>query len=228
MRALRHSEMLAAVNTELTDWQTGRGVKGGELLKPAIMSYGGFPLFLRRRAEEPIANFALDLLLGKPCLIVTHHRYFQHGMRPFTRVVESLNALDSDLAWRSLEDGIGATYSVRTKPERSYDVQLFSPRTALRFDNDADQIAFVKSEPMVGSQLQVLCNGERISVDAEEGRLRFRATIPHNGRAMIEVKIAPDAPVRPMEQNATYRFRVAVRRYLSEFRDNYVDRYRWF
>ena len=60
---------------------------------------------------------------------------------------------------------------------------------------------------------------------AEEGRLRFRATIPHDGRAMIEVKIAPDAPVRPMEQNATYRFRVAVRRYLSEFRDNYVDRY---
>jgi len=57
--------MLSAVNTELVDCQTGAGVKGHELLRPAIMSFGGFPLFMRRRAEEASANFALDLLLGK-------------------------------------------------------------------------------------------------------------------------------------------------------------------
>lgn len=227
MCALRHSEMLAAVNTELTDEQTGRGVKGGELLKPAITCYGGFPLFLRRRAEEPIADFALDLLLGKPCLIVTHHRYFRHGMQPFTRLVESLNALDSDLAWRRLEDGIAATYSVRIKLDGSCDVELFSPRTALSFDNGAEQIAFVKSEPMAGKRLQVLCNGEPIGMDYEDGRLGFRARIPHNSRVVIEVAIAPAGPVRSLKQNATHRFRVAARRYLSEFRDNYLDRYQW-
>jgi hypothetical protein len=68
MRALRASPMLSAVNTELVDCQTGAGVKGHELLRPAIMSFGGFPLFMRRRAEEASANFALDLLLGSPAL----------------------------------------------------------------------------------------------------------------------------------------------------------------
>jgi hypothetical protein len=226
MRALRHSEMLAAVNTELIDRQTGRGVTGGELLKPAIMRYGGFPLFLRRPAEEPIANFALDLLLGKPGLIVTHHRYFRDGLHPFTRMVESLNGVEPDLTWRCLEDGIAETYLVRTTPGRSYDVQLFSPRTALRLDDGADQVAFTKSEPMAGSQLQVLYNGERMDAAAERGRLGFEARVPRDRRATIEVKTAPAAPVRSIKQPATYRVRVAVRRYLSEFRDNVVHRCR--
>src|SRR6266480_717433 len=46
---------------------------------PAITSYSGFPLFLRRPAGEPIANFALDLLLGNPCLVGMHHDYFRQG-----------------------------------------------------------------------------------------------------------------------------------------------------
>ncbi len=81
MEGLRQSEFMAAVNTELLDHSTQRGVRAGELLAPAIMSYAGFPLFLRRKMSEPLANFALDLLLGKPCLIVTHHDDFQgrHG-----------------------------------------------------------------------------------------------------------------------------------------------------
>ena len=38
MHALRQSEMLAAVNTELADHRAGRGVRAGELLQPAITS----------------------------------------------------------------------------------------------------------------------------------------------------------------------------------------------
>ena len=112
MRALRASPMLSAVNTELVDCQTGAGVKGHELLRPAIMSFGGFPLFMRRRAEEASANFALDLLLGKPCLIVTHHQFFEDGLKPLRAAVDRLNALQPDLVWTNLERGILSTYSV--------------------------------------------------------------------------------------------------------------------
>jgi hypothetical protein len=80
---------------------------------------------------------------------------------------------------------------------------------------------------MAGKRLQVLCNGEPIVVDYEDGRLGFRARIPHNSRVVIEVAIAPAAPVRSVKQDAAHRFRVAARRYLSEFRDNYLDRYQW-
>ena len=65
MRALRHSEMLAAVNTELTDWQTGRGVKGGELLKPAIMSVRRISIVPQTRHQGADRKLCSGLAAGK-------------------------------------------------------------------------------------------------------------------------------------------------------------------
>ena len=95
MQALHESSFLAGVNTELIDIQANRGVPAGQLLQPAITSYSGFPLFLRRPAREPIANFALDLLLGKPCLVGMHHDYFREGFEPLAKFVNSLNGTRS-------------------------------------------------------------------------------------------------------------------------------------
>ena len=41
------------------------------------MTYGAFPIFTRRYAFHGVENFAFDLLLGKPCLIVAHHDSFK-------------------------------------------------------------------------------------------------------------------------------------------------------
>src|SRR5262249_57327851 len=116
MEALRQSEFMAAVNTELLDHSTQRGVRAAELLAPAIMSYAGFPLFLRRKMSEPLANFALDLLLGKPCLIVTHHSDFERSMEAFAAIVRSLNRLETRLRGADLEDIVWRVYySLRTR-----------------------------------------------------------------------------------------------------------------
>jgi hypothetical protein len=129
MQALRQSPFVGVVNTELRDRQTGRGVRAGELLKPAITSYAGFPLFLRRKGEEPIANFALDLLLGKPCVVVTHHDYFQRGMQPLISLVHALNALTPALAWTSLESILSKSIWIRADPDKTTEVRLFSSLT---------------------------------------------------------------------------------------------------
>src|SRR5690606_20120855 len=102
MCALRHSDLLAAVNTELIDFRSKAGVSGWELLKPAITSYSGFPLFLRRSPKESTANFALDLVLGKPVLAVTHHEFFAEGLPPFIDFVGRMNLLDSQLVWTNV------------------------------------------------------------------------------------------------------------------------------
>lgn len=83
MQALRQSKFLGAVNAELRDAETGRGVRARELLRPAISAYAGSPLFRRRPAGDPIVNLALDLLLGKPFLVGIHHDCFQNGVERF-------------------------------------------------------------------------------------------------------------------------------------------------
>ena len=127
MQALHESSFLAGVNTELIDSQANRGVPAGQLLQPAITSYSGFPLFLRRPAHEPIANFALDLLLGKPCLVGTHHDYFREGFERLAKLVNSLKRLDPGLSWSNLETIVSETYSVQTNAESHHDVRLSPP-----------------------------------------------------------------------------------------------------
>ena len=61
--------------------------------------------YLRRPAESPLADFALDLLLEKPCLVVTHHQYYEQGLKPLQAAVESLNTLQPDMTWTNLENG---------------------------------------------------------------------------------------------------------------------------
>jgi len=224
LSALRRSALLAAVNTELVDAQTGEGVIGAELLKPAIMSYGGFPLFLRRPPDEPVVNFALDLLLGKPCLIVTHHGDFHAGMQGFMSRVESLNGLEPRLRWTNLENGIAGTYSVRRNVDQTMDVRLFGSRGDLQFEVEHEQVHFTKAEPVSDADLEVRWNQETIASQRRDGELTFTARVVTGRPMTVEVKPVPSAESIPVRQSAKYRLKVAARRYLSEFRDNYVDR----
>jgi hypothetical protein len=221
MRALRASEMLAAVNTELLDCQTGRGVTGEELLKPAITSFGGFPLFMRRAAEEPLANFALDLMLGKPCLVVTHHQYFEHGLAPLESMVASLNALQPGMAWTNLEQGIASTYSVNRIREKTA-VRLYSARTELQAGmGEALVVTKAEGDP---ERVEVLVNERPVACRRANGGLEFTLDGRGNGAVTIEARAALPG-IRPAtSQSSKYRLKVRARRYLSEVRDNYVQR----
>lgn len=227
MRALRHSDLLGVVNTELMDRQAGRGVRADELLKPAITSYSGFPLFLRRKAEEPIANFALDLLLGRPCLIVIHHDYFQSGMQPLISLVHALNALAPSLAWTNLESVVSKTIWVRASPDKTTDVRLFSSHSEVLPRDLSGETHFSKAEPLAEQSFRVIVGGEPQTFTIQNEHLLFSRCINTVEPVAIDVRLSTlnqnPATARPFN----YRTRVAVRRYLSEFRDNRVAKSFW-
>jgi hypothetical protein len=222
MRALRASEMLAAVNTELLDCRTDHGVKGADLLKPAITTFGGFPLFMRRPAEEDPANFALDLILGKPCLIVTHHQFFERGMNAFRSKVEVLNALEPGLNWTNLERGILSTYSVSTGPDGRPHIRLYGARASV-VPETSEPFVVAKAESDPGTVRVFVDGAERASTNAD-GDLRFVVNSAARSPVTIEARAA--APPKPAsEQSAKYRLKVTARRYLTEARDNYLCRF---
>jgi len=222
IQALRQSEILAAVNTELIDCRSGGGVRAGELLKPAVTSWSGFPLFLRRPAEEPPENFALDLFLGKPCLIVTHHQYFQKGMGPLMDTVRSLNKLEPGLKWTSLENGISSTYLTRETADQTLEVQSFGVRTEF-VTGKSRKILLTKYEPLADEHCEVSFGGRRIDFARQNGHIAVAAEAPA-GKVTIEVALRSAADGHQTRQALKYRLAVAARRYLSEFRDNYVDK----
>lgn len=223
MEALRHSDFLAAVNTELVDHRTQSGVRAGELLKPAITSYGGFPLFLRRKLDEPIENFALDLLLGKPCLVVTHHDDFRSGMGPFLSRVQALNALEAGLHWTNLETMVRRTYSTRGDAASAATVRLLAPSARLAPSEAGAQVSFSKAEPLGDTRFDVLVGGASVEHRRTGDDIVFQAFVPA-AAPEVQVRVASPPVVSRRGRPLSYRGKVAARRYLSEFRDNYVTR----
>ena len=230
MQALRRSDFLAAVNTELIDDRAQRGVPAGELLKPAIASYAGFPLFLRRKPEAPITDFALDLLLGKPCLVVTHHDDFRRGMEPFARLVGALNTLEPALRWTNLEAIVAGTYSTRATTADHFDVRLVTGRTALASADvgAARTLRFFKTETLANEVFEVHVDGRPTRVTRSGSEIAFSAPGGTAAATTVEVHLSVPGPRHaPHPGPLRHRAKVAARRYLSEFRDNYVARSTW-
>ena len=219
MQALRESSFFAGVNTELIDNQTSHGVPAGQLLQPAITSYAGFSLFLRRSADEPIANFALDLLLGKPCLVRMHHDYFRGGFDPFVQLVSSVNALDPTLSWTNLETIVSHTYSARRKSESRGEVRLFSPYT--RVTTRKRFISFLKCEPLQDKRFEAWIEGQSIAASRNGESVVFPAELETESETAIRIGMSPVPTSRLPSYSPRYRMQVATRRYLSRIRDNH-------
>ena len=71
------------------------------------MNHSDFPIFTRRYAKEGLENFAFDILLGKPCLVVAHHSDFHDDSREIVTLIERLNHLNAQVVWTSLADVSG-------------------------------------------------------------------------------------------------------------------------
>ncbi|HEX4997493.1 MAG TPA: hypothetical protein VFY29_04680, partial [Terriglobia bacterium] len=80
MEALKRNNYEAALNSTAipVDQPRSHGLTLADLMTPAVMKFSAFPLFMRRYPRS-LADFALDLFLGKPAILVEHHDYFRNG-----------------------------------------------------------------------------------------------------------------------------------------------------
>ena len=123
---LKRYDFIAAVNTELKDTSEKKRVTIKDMLQPAITCYGSLPLFLRRKISDGIGNFAFDLLLGKPCLFVTHHDDFSSDMSNIRRLFDEINSLRDPPEWRPLEDLVARTGLSRTVGKNTTELKVYS------------------------------------------------------------------------------------------------------
>jgi len=191
LKALKTTGYVAAVNS--TPFPVGGSsdpLRVRDLLAPAITRYSDFPLFIRHY-PNCIAEFALDLFLGKPALIVEHHDYFRNGYDRIQTFVEQINRLSDDVTWCGLEEVVRTTCLKRQRDDGAFDLQ------------------FYHNHPLIVDA----GTGDKQSLPREN--LPVRLDFPSvNGDSDLQLGSPP------------YRTGVSVRRYLCEFRDNYLSRSR--
>jgi hypothetical protein len=226
---LKRNGFLAAVNTELVpvDSQNAH-TRIRDVWDVAIMTYSGFPIFTRRYAFHGLENFAFDLLLGKPCLIVAHHDFFKDGGAGVLELIEKIGSLNCSLHWRPLGEVIRRSCRRRTNGAGSEVVQMYG--SELLIGNTLDQaiemrILKRKSQEEVVSE--ILCDGKPVSWVTEDEQLVIGERIPPRNEKCFRVVYREQAPEGKVSQSLSFELSVATRRFLSEFRDDYLSRSRF-
>jgi len=225
-RALKLNGFIAAVNTEVAPVQReANKTQIADLWSMAIMKYGTFPIFTRRYFAHGIENFAFDGLLGKPCLIAAHHDVFRDHGRNLVDFVGRLNSLQWTLVWRPLNEALRRSFTFRCLADGTSLIRMFA--ASLMVTNpepQARRMLLLKEEDDPDCVQAVYVNQTPVNFRVEGGYLQVRLNVFPGEAVAVRVAYrdlsAPNAAEDPHED----KFKIAARRYLSEFRDNYLSR----
>lgn len=224
MSVLKQTDFIATVNNDVVSADPHRpSVTIAEVWDTAVMRYSTFPLFTRRYPWEGVENFAFDILLGKPAIIVIHHEYCSDGCERLTKFIDSLNGLNSPLTWRSLGEVVTRSCRQREVSPDLMEIEIYG--TELRVKNrSAERMRHLirrrESEP---AGIKEICSEtESITWNSTEASIEFSIELDPGESRMIEIRFHDLIRNGRHKDNISYRAKAALRRYLCEIRDNYI------
>jgi hypothetical protein len=229
-RALKLNGFIAAANTEVAPAHADENKTTiADLFSLAIKSYGSFPIFTRRYLSHGVENFAFDGILGKPCLIGAHHDDFAGGARILLRVIAKLNSSNWKLRWRSLGDTITRSFNLRKLNGGDPCVEMYGSNLIYANSHASNTgVTFIKEESDFECVKAVTVSGSPVDHVYNSGYLQFKVSVPPQESADVRIVYSGGYSggqnLSSVQDGVKYRAKALLRRYLSEFRDNYLSR----
>src|SRR5205823_3391617 len=190
MSALKHSGLIAAVNSDVISLDSQpRAVTISEVWDIAVMGYSDFPIFTRRYPWEGIANFAFDVMLGKPAIVLIHHDYCSDHCARLIDFIEGLNALKCPLTWSSLGEVVRRSYRQREVSPDVVELEMYG--TELRIENRSGRrkrylIRRRESEPSGIKEVRV--GSEEMVWNFHDVRIDFEVELDPGESRIIAIK----------------------------------------
>jgi hypothetical protein len=226
IESLRATGYLAAVNTSCfpTDLGSDR-LRVRDFLEAAVTRFNGFPIF-QRRYPRRVFDFAFDLFLGKPALLVEHHGYFRDSCKALEAFVAQLYKQDAQLSWPSLTTLLTRSSLKRRTSDDSFEVRFFT-RVFQWTNHESEACRFLlsKAEPVASAVESVLVDGVRVPFAVEDGLLRLEVEAAPGQTRNIEILDRVPHQQRSISFGMVHNTGVLLRRGLSEFRDNTLARH---
>jgi hypothetical protein len=222
LAALKTSNFLAAVNTEVSPAEEEPPrTEIAELWNTAIMKFASFPLFTRRYLEQGLENFAFDLLLGKPCLIVAHHEVFKH----LVKFVDAVNSLKCRITWRPLGETVRRSFRMKKQADGTTHVQMFAREMLLENEGEQPRTFRVRKLENDNTDVQsVMANKQSLHWVREPDGIHFSVEVQARDSVLVEVRYHARSIGSEAGESVGYKIKCGFRRALSEFRDDYISR----
>ena len=226
MKVLKSHNFYAAVNTVPHPAEQPVRLTIGELAQPAVLRYGGFPLFIRKPIRQTQSHdIAFNLFFGLPVLIVEHHEIFQRP-ESLAEIAARINAVASEVHWSNLATVVGNSILTRRTPNGTHHVRAYSG--TVRISNDSRSIRRYSIEwgnSCDGASIeQVLMDGTPSSgLEIDDAGLRLSVELaPGSSQIFSLVHRNVHATVRNL--GLRWNAQAFLRRRLSEVRDNYLSK----
>ncbi len=225
IRALKSCNYVAAVNSTLFPVDAPDSVTLRDLLEVAVTRFSGFPLFTRRYPASR-AELAFDLFLGKPAFVVEHHGFFRDGYTALTETIEMLHGIENNLRWTNLGTACSRACLEKIAPDGEVHVSFFTDRFVVHNETVAPRqyllVRKIKPEDEIKA---ITVNGCQLDTLQEPECVKAQLALEPGQEAEIRIEHDQLEPLAaPARQHRLYQAKVFLRRSLSEFRDNYVDR----
>jgi hypothetical protein len=223
MRELKRANFTAVVNTEVAcSGRSSRRIRISDVWDVAMRSYADFPIYTRRYPQQGAENFAFDILLGKPCLVVIHHDFCQENCEHLVEFIQCLNALKTQLVWRSLKEVVKRSYRQREINPTLHEIEMYGAEILIENFSPGPKLFRIKRRETEPATVTEIRAGSDLVPWAAAGEyLHFEVTLPPGESTLVSVRgIPPEQPGRNGRIHSGLK--TGLRRYLSEMRDNYV------
>jgi hypothetical protein len=200
-------------------------IRGADLLLPAQDSFYGFPVF-KRHYWKGMAAFAMALFLGKPAILVEHHEFFRNGSAGAEEFARRLAEIRPDLKWRSLEETVTRTHVRRPVSKNKEEVRFFTDIFYLEHELEQPaEFRLFRRLPETTRVERVRVSGKEVPFTRTDGFLTFDTRAQNPETLTVQVDVAPVKPTKSYSLGIKYQASVALRRGLSELRDNVIVRH---
>ena len=226
MKVLQSHNFYAAVNTDPHPAEQPVRLTIGELAQPAVLRFGGFPLFIRKPIRQTQTHdIAFNLFFGRPVLVGEHHEIFQFS-ESLVDVAARINSVAPEVHWSNLATVVSNSILTRRAPDGTQHVRAYSGN--VRVSNDSSSIRRYSIE------WRDSCDGASIGQVLMDETPCYGFEIDDAGlRLSVELAAGSSHTFTLIHRNAyptvsklglRWRAQAFLRRRLSEIRDNHLSK----
>jgi hypothetical protein len=225
MKVLKCHNFYAAVNTVPHPAEQPVRLTIGELAQPAVLRYGGFPLFLRKPIRYIQSHdIAFNIFFGRPILIVEHHEVFKDP-DSLAEIAARINSVSPDVYWCNLATVAANSVLTRVAPDGTRHVRAYS--STIRVSNNADVINRYSIEwggSGDGSSIERVLKNEMScsGYEVDDAGVRVSVELPPSSSQTFSLGHRSDTIIRRL--GLRWDVQAFLRRRLSEIRDNYLSK----